>query len=165
MARAGIGWGVRELAARATVATHTITRFESGEELKGRTVAAIQLALEDAGAHFVEEGSLAGVLVKKAGDPALTLEDLRGLVDEFCDGRLAEMNSVRTDGHHFAISGDFDLTLGGKQIGSLRLENGKLEYQPPVQRLLGGQDRPTEKDLFLWLQEAWGRSVMAESMG
>lgn len=52
MARAGLGWGVRELAARAKVAPGTVTRFEGGGGVQVRTVETMQRALEAAGVHF-----------------------------------------------------------------------------------------------------------------
>ncbi len=71
MARAGLSLGVRELAERAQVSTNTITRFESREPLKGRTVEAIQRALEAAGVEFIpENGGGAGVRLKKGEPPS-----------------------------------------------------------------------------------------------
>ncbi|KAA8383966.1 transcriptional regulator [Acetobacter tropicalis] len=62
MARAGLGLGVRELAALAEVSTNTITRLERGETLYPRTVEAIRSALETAGVQFIpENGGGAGV--------------------------------------------------------------------------------------------------------
>jgi len=55
MARAALGLGVRELAAAAKVSIDTIARFERGEELKERTVEAIQRTLEAAGVEFIDE--------------------------------------------------------------------------------------------------------------
>jgi transcriptional regulator with XRE-family HTH domain len=55
MARAALGWGVRELAAAAKVSVDTLARFERGEALKERTVEAIQRALEEAGIDFIPE--------------------------------------------------------------------------------------------------------------
>jgi transcriptional regulator with XRE-family HTH domain len=66
MARAALGLGVRELAAAARVSPDTIARFERGEELKQRTIEAVQAALEAAGVEFIpENGSGAGVRLKK----------------------------------------------------------------------------------------------------
>jgi predicted transcriptional regulator len=66
MARAGLGLGVRELAANAQVSTNTITRFEAGEELRPRTIDAIQAALEGAGAAFMaDDGERGGVMLKR----------------------------------------------------------------------------------------------------
>jgi transposase InsO family protein/DNA-binding XRE family transcriptional regulator len=69
MARAGLGLGVRELAEAAGVSTNTITRLEAGEELKPRTVAAVQAALELAGIEFIpENGGGAGVRLRKSSE-------------------------------------------------------------------------------------------------
>src|SRR5262249_15418661 len=52
MARAALGLGVRELAAAAQVSIDTVARFERGDELKERTIDALQRALEVAGVEF-----------------------------------------------------------------------------------------------------------------
>ena len=54
MARAALGWGVRELAAAAKVSIDTVARFERGDELKERTIEALQRALEAAGIEFID---------------------------------------------------------------------------------------------------------------
>lgn len=54
MARVALGIGIRDLASIAKVAPGTISRFEAGEELKERTVAAIRSALEAAGVTFLD---------------------------------------------------------------------------------------------------------------
>jgi transcriptional regulator with XRE-family HTH domain len=64
MARAALRIGVRELAQMAKVATGTVTRFEAGEELKPRTIEAMQRAFETAGVEFTN-GSAPGVRLKK----------------------------------------------------------------------------------------------------
>jgi transcriptional regulator with XRE-family HTH domain len=62
MARAALGFGVRELAALAKVSPDTVARFERGDELRERTVDALQGALEGAGVEFIDEnGGGAGV--------------------------------------------------------------------------------------------------------
>jgi transcriptional regulator with XRE-family HTH domain len=66
MARAALGWGVRELAAAAKVSPDTIARLERGESLYPRTVDAIRAALEAAGVEFIaENGGGPGVRLKK----------------------------------------------------------------------------------------------------
>jgi len=65
MARAALGWGVRELAAAAKVSTDTVARFERGDELKERTIDALQRALEAAGVEFTN-GDQPGVRLTKA---------------------------------------------------------------------------------------------------
>lgn len=73
MARAGLGLGVRELAEAAGVSTNTITRLEAGEELKPRTVAAVQAALELAGIEFIpENGGGAGARLRKSSEGAVS---------------------------------------------------------------------------------------------
>lgn len=65
MARAAIGWGIRDLADAAKVSPDTIARLERGEDLRERTVDAIQAALEAAGVEFIpENGGGAGVRLK-----------------------------------------------------------------------------------------------------
>jgi transcriptional regulator with XRE-family HTH domain len=54
MARVALGWGIRDLARRAKVAPGTVSRFEAGEELKERTIDALQAALEAAGVVFFD---------------------------------------------------------------------------------------------------------------
>ena len=66
MARVAVGWGVRDLAKAAKVSIDTISRLERGEELRERTVEAIQRALEAAGIEFISEnGGGPGVRLKK----------------------------------------------------------------------------------------------------
>jgi transcriptional regulator with XRE-family HTH domain len=65
MARAALGLGVRELAAAAKVSIDTIARFERGDELKERTIDALQRALELAGVEFTN-GDQPGVRLTKA---------------------------------------------------------------------------------------------------
>lgn len=55
MARAALGLGVRDLAAAAKVSPDTVARFERGDELMERTIAALQQALESAGVTFIDE--------------------------------------------------------------------------------------------------------------
>lgn len=69
MARAALGWGVRDLAREAGVSVDTISRFERGEELQPRTLQAIRSALEDAGVLFIDQnGAGAGVRLKDRQD-------------------------------------------------------------------------------------------------
>ena len=66
MARAAVGWGVRELATAAKVSIDTVARFERGDELKDRTVEAMMRALEAAGIEFIDQnGGGPGVRLKK----------------------------------------------------------------------------------------------------
>lgn len=65
MARAALRISVRDLAERAKVAPSTVSRFEAEEELKPRTIEALQRALESAGVEFTN-GDKPGVRVKAA---------------------------------------------------------------------------------------------------
>src|SRR5450830_1318238 len=65
MARAALGLGVRELAAAAKVSIDTVARFERGDELKERTIDALQRALEAAGIEFTN-GDQPGVRLTRA---------------------------------------------------------------------------------------------------
>jgi transcriptional regulator with XRE-family HTH domain len=65
MARAALGMGIRDLAATAKVSIDTVARFERGDELKERTVEALQRALEAAGVEFTN-GNQPGVRLTKA---------------------------------------------------------------------------------------------------
>lgn len=56
MARAAIGWGVRELAAAAGVTANTVTRIEKGADAKQSTIDALKSALETAGVIFLADG-------------------------------------------------------------------------------------------------------------
>ena len=63
MARAALGWGVRELASQAKVSTDTVSRLERGETLRERTVDDIRRTLESAGVEFTN-GDRPGVRLK-----------------------------------------------------------------------------------------------------
>ncbi len=66
MARVAVGWGVRDLAKASVVSPDTVARFERGEELKPRTVAALRMAFEAAGLEFIaaDDNGGAGVRLK-----------------------------------------------------------------------------------------------------
>lgn len=49
MARAALGWGVRELAAEAQVGKGTVSRFESGGDAFTSTATKLKTALESTG--------------------------------------------------------------------------------------------------------------------
>ena len=66
MARAAVGWGVRELAKKAGVVANTVTRIENGADAKHSTMESLQRALEAAGVEFIEEnGGGPGVRLRK----------------------------------------------------------------------------------------------------
>src|SRR5262245_20308030 len=74
MARAALGLGVRELAAAAKLSIDTVARFERGDELKERTIDALQQALEAAGVEFINGDQPGGRLTKaptaRSAEPA-----------------------------------------------------------------------------------------------
>jgi transcriptional regulator with XRE-family HTH domain len=53
MARAALGWGVRELAERAGLSPNTVSRFENGAATRVDTLGQMQDVLESAGIFFV----------------------------------------------------------------------------------------------------------------
>ena len=56
MARAALGWGVRDLAAKAGVAANTVSRYENGADALGDTLLKIQRTFEQSGIIFIDEG-------------------------------------------------------------------------------------------------------------
>ena len=68
MARAALGWGVRELAEKANLAPNTVSRFENGAGARVDTLAQIQEALEKQGVIFVpaDDSGGPGVRLKRA---------------------------------------------------------------------------------------------------
>jgi transcriptional regulator with XRE-family HTH domain len=60
MARAALGWGVRELGRRAGVAANTVSRYENGMGMTVKTLEQIQLALENEGIIFIRADDLGG---------------------------------------------------------------------------------------------------------
>jgi transcriptional regulator with XRE-family HTH domain len=64
MARAAVGWGVRELAERAGLTANTVTRIENGADAKQSTIEALRLALQGAGVIFLENGEGPGVKLR-----------------------------------------------------------------------------------------------------
>lgn len=70
MARAALGWGVRDLAEKAGVTANTVTRIENGADAKQSTIEAMQKAMEAAGVIFIPaNGEDVGVRLRKS-DPS-----------------------------------------------------------------------------------------------
>jgi transcriptional regulator with XRE-family HTH domain len=70
MARAAVGWGVRELAEKAGVTANTVTRIENGSDARLSTMDKLRQALEAAGVEFIEEnGGGPGVRLRKPQKP------------------------------------------------------------------------------------------------
>jgi transcriptional regulator with XRE-family HTH domain len=53
MARAALGWGVRELGMEAGISANTVSRFETGGASLVETLTQMQSALEKAGIVFI----------------------------------------------------------------------------------------------------------------
>jgi transcriptional regulator with XRE-family HTH domain len=58
MARAGLGWGVRELAERAGLQPGTISRIENGKEAMGGSLRKIEQTFGEAGVTFPDENTV-----------------------------------------------------------------------------------------------------------
>jgi transcriptional regulator with XRE-family HTH domain len=65
MARAAVGWGVRELAEKAGITANTVTRIENGADAKQSTMDKLRRALEAAGVEFTN-GDQPGVRLTQA---------------------------------------------------------------------------------------------------
>jgi transcriptional regulator with XRE-family HTH domain len=68
MARSALALGVRELAAYAKVSTDTVSRFEREEDLRQRTIEAMQRVFEDFGIEFTN-GDTPGVKFRREMTP------------------------------------------------------------------------------------------------
>ena len=69
MARAGLGWGVRDLGKRAGVSANTVSRYENGFEAMSDTLQLIQDALEAGGVMFIPADATAGPGVRLRQSP------------------------------------------------------------------------------------------------
>ena len=67
MARAAVGWGVRELAKRTGITANTVTRIENGADAKQSTIDRLRRVLEAAGVEFLN-GDQPGVRLIKAAE-------------------------------------------------------------------------------------------------
>ena len=66
MARAGLGWTLIDLGAKAGVNPNTISRYEGGKDVLAGTLRKIEEALQAAGVHFITEAGGVGV---QLGEP------------------------------------------------------------------------------------------------
>ncbi len=73
MARAALGWGVRDLAARAGVAANTVSRYENGRDALSENLLKIQRTFEQEGIIFINEDDEGpGVRLRKGQDKEST---------------------------------------------------------------------------------------------
>ncbi len=69
MARAALGWGVRELANKADVTPNTVSRIENGGDALASTLEKIRNVLGEAGVIFIDEDDEGpGVRLRKQRD-------------------------------------------------------------------------------------------------
>jgi transcriptional regulator with XRE-family HTH domain len=66
MARAALGWGVRDLAKKAGLAPNTVSRFENGHGARVETLALIERAFEKEGVIFLAADAQSGPGVRLA---------------------------------------------------------------------------------------------------
>ena len=65
MARAALGWTVRDLAKKAGISANTVSRYENGTDALGDTLARIRRTFEAAGVLFIDDnGSGVGVRLR-----------------------------------------------------------------------------------------------------
>jgi transcriptional regulator with XRE-family HTH domain len=69
MARAALGWGVRELGMKAGISANTVSRFETGGGAMVETVIHMQTALENAGIVFIPQDENGGPGVRLREGP------------------------------------------------------------------------------------------------
>ena len=68
LGRTAVGYGLRDLAAKANVSPNTISRLERGENMHDETLVKVRKALEKAGVRFIaENGGGLGVRLSKTG--------------------------------------------------------------------------------------------------
>lgn len=72
MARAALGWSVRDLAEKAQVNVNTVSRIENGADALVGTMTKLRTTLEEAGVVFIPgNGHEPGVALKKqSGHPS-----------------------------------------------------------------------------------------------
>ncbi len=65
MARAGLGWSVRDAGQRAGCGANTVSRFETGTDAREATKAALRAAYEAAGVSFlIDDGDGPGLRLR-----------------------------------------------------------------------------------------------------
>ena len=69
MARAALGWGVRDLARKAGLAPNTVSRFENGHGARVETLIHIERAFAEQGIVFLQEDTTGGLGVRVARAP------------------------------------------------------------------------------------------------
>ena len=65
MARAGLGWTLSHLAAKAGVNPNTISRYEAGRDVMAGTLRKVADALQEAGVRIIDNAEGRGVLLTR----------------------------------------------------------------------------------------------------
>ena len=65
MARAGLGWTLRDLAHQAGVNPNTISRYETGKDIMAGTLRKIEATLRAAGVGFIDQPDTIGVTLPR----------------------------------------------------------------------------------------------------
>jgi transcriptional regulator with XRE-family HTH domain len=65
MARAGLGWTLRDLARLAGVNPNTISRYETGKDIMAGTLRKIEATLRAARVEFIDNPDAIGVTLSK----------------------------------------------------------------------------------------------------
>ncbi len=71
MARAALGWTLRDLAERARVNKNTVARFEAGREILSGALASIEKVLTDEDVVFVDEDGDLGPTIRLKGSATI----------------------------------------------------------------------------------------------
>lgn len=93
MARAAVGWGMRDLARMANVSMDTVIRLERGESMKQATVERLRITLATAGIEF-DDGDAPGVRLRSQRETADQQPDL----DPVSSVALAQFLTGQDDG-------------------------------------------------------------------
>src|SRR5258708_233654 len=101
MAREGLGWSVRELAAKSDVAPMTVSRIENGSEALVGTVQKIEAGLEREGSAFLSEGAGGG----PGGPCQATASDVALLARRRCSLAAFPVRAVRCGRPRAAVVG------------------------------------------------------------
>ena len=111
MARAALGWGVRDLAEKSGVAANTVTRIENGADAKQSTIDAMRSTFEAAGIEFIpENGGGVGIRFRerqgseRVVSPARSPKPAKPLHTSEAERFGAEMAAKRERGE--ALTGD-----------------------------------------------------------
>jgi transcriptional regulator with XRE-family HTH domain len=75
MARAALGWSLKDLADRADVNINTISRYESGSQVMSGTISKIEAVLLKEGVIFLEEEGHLGPGVRLKRQLSLSVDD------------------------------------------------------------------------------------------